>query len=187
MRLSRIVYTLLVFVALWSAYYLFDKEQARNAQVAPNAELPMFTGDNIVNDSYGENGVLSYIISSKHLEYYENSGDTYFDHPILKIYRNGTVLEWQITADKGILDKNHVLKLENNVLAKNLLPKSAFDTFSTAEMNIQVVKRDFWTDTTVTMVGPQFKTVGQAMKGNFAKNHATLFNHVQGRYENLTP
>ncbi|MCL9780877.1 LPS export ABC transporter periplasmic protein LptC [Vibrio sp. S4M6] len=186
MKLSRIIYTLLVFVALWSAYYLFDREQASNEQVAPNAELPMFTGDNIVNDSYNSNGVLSYIISSKHLEYYSNSGDTYFDHPILKIYRDGTVQEWQVTADKGILDKNHVLKLKQNVLAKNLLPKSAFDTFSTTELNIQVIKRDFWTDTPVTMVGPQFKTVGQAMKGNFGDHQAVLFNHVQGRYENLT-
>ncbi len=71
MRLSRVIYTLLVFIALWSAYYLFDKEQANNAQIAPNAELPMFTGDNIVNDSYGDKGVLSYIITSKHLEYYQ--------------------------------------------------------------------------------------------------------------------
>ncbi|CAH0538488.1 LPS export ABC transporter periplasmic protein LptC [Vibrio marisflavi] len=186
MRLSRVIYTLLVFIALWSAYYLFDKEQANNAQIAPNAELPMFTGDNIVNDSYGDKGVLSYIITSKHLEYYQKSGDTYFDHPVLKIYRNGKVQEWQVTADKGILDKDHVLKLEQNVLAKNLLPKSAFDTFSTAELYIQVVKRDFWTETPVTMVGPQFRTVGQAMKGNFADHNAVLYNNVQGRYENLT-
>ncbi len=91
-----------------------------------------------------------------------------------------------MTADKGILDKDHVLKLEQNVLAKNLLPKSAFDTFSTAELYIQVVKRDFWTETPVTMVGPQFRTVGQAMKGNFADHNAVLYNNVQGRYENLT-
>ncbi len=37
------------------------------------------------------------------------------------------------------------------------------------------------------MIGTFFETEGQAMKGNFGTNNATLFNSVQGRYETLTP
>lgn len=187
MTFPRVMYLLLIFVALWAAYYLLDRHQSVNNQVAPSSDLPMFTGDDIVNTSYTETGIKSYIITSNHLEYYANSGDTYFNHPVLKIYRQGTTQEWQVTADQGVLDKHNVLTLTHNVLAKNLLPKSAFDTFSTDTMHIQVIKRDFWTDTPVTLIGPQFKTEGQAMKGNFANHDAVLYNHVQGRYENLTP
>ncbi|QSA19731.1 LPS export ABC transporter periplasmic protein LptC, partial [Vibrio furnissii] len=32
-----------------------------------------------------------------------------------------------------------------------------------------------------------FETRGQAMKGNFGNHSAVLYNHVQGRYETLTP
>ena len=54
-------------------------------------------------------------------------------------------------------------------------------------LGIQLDNRDFWADNQVTLVGPQFETVGQAMKGNFAENNAILYKHVQGRYETLTP
>ena len=80
-----------------------------------------------------------------------------------------------------------VLTLYDNVLAKNLLPDSGFDTMSTDVLGIQLDNRDFWADNQVTLVGPQFETVGQAMKGNFAENNAILYKHVQGRYETLTP
>jgi lipopolysaccharide export system protein LptC len=103
------------------------------------------------------------------------------------VYKQGTTQEWEITAERGVLTQEHVLTLYENVLATNLLPESGFDTLSTDIMNIQLDSRDFWADNQVIMVGPQFETVGQAMTGNFADNHATLYKHVQGRYETLTP
>jgi len=86
-----------------------------------------------------------------------------------------------------VLTKDHVLTLQSNILGKNLLPDSGFDTLSTDIIHIQLDNRDFWADNQVTLIGPQFETVGQAMKGNFADNTAILYNHVQGRYETLTP
>ncbi|QSA19732.1 LPS export ABC transporter periplasmic protein LptC, partial [Vibrio furnissii] len=49
MSFSRILYVILFFVASWSAYYLIDKEQSTAIQVAPNFELPMFSGKNLDN------------------------------------------------------------------------------------------------------------------------------------------
>ncbi|MGR5452368.1 LPS export ABC transporter periplasmic protein LptC, partial [Vibrio sp. PNB22_3_1] len=85
------------------------------------------------------------------------------------------------------LDEDHVLVLYDKVIAKNLLPTSSFDTMATEKLNIQLDKRDFWADQTVRLNGPQFVTRGHAMKGNFKDNTATLYEHVQGRYEILTP
>ncbi|MCW8333145.1 LPS export ABC transporter periplasmic protein LptC [Vibrio sp. SCSIO 43135] len=187
MSLSRIIYTLLFFVACWSAYYLFDKEQTFDIQVTPDQELPMFSGTNMENVSYAEDGIRSYIITSTHLDHFAKSGDTEFDFPVLKIYKEGVIQEWEITADRAILSEEQVLTLYDNVLAKNLLSDSGFDTMSTDEMSIKLDNRDFWADNRVVLVGPQFETEGQAMKGNFADNTAVLYNHVQGRYETLTP
>lgn len=187
MSLTRIIYIGLLFIASWSGYYLYDKEQVFDIQVEPNAELPMFSGNNLENTSYADNGVRSYVITSTHLDHFAKSGDTVFDYPVLKIYKDGEVQEWEITADSGIIDEDEILTLYDNVVANNLLPDSGFDTLSTEKMSIKLSNRDFWTDIQVILVGPQFKTVGQAMKGNFADNDAVLYNFVQGRYETLTP
>ncbi len=106
---------------------------------------------------------------------------------MLSIYANGTTKEWEISADKAILDKDEVLTLYDNVLAQNLLPDSGFDTLSTQKMSIKLTDRDFWTDSKVIMLGPQFETYGEAMKGNFADNIAEVYNKVNSRYETLTP
>ncbi|GAA5645738.1 MULTISPECIES: LPS export ABC transporter periplasmic protein LptC [Vibrio] len=187
MSLSRIIYVLLFIVAGVSIYYLLDKENTFDIQVEPNVELPMFSGESVTSTSYDESGTRSYVITSTHLDHYAQSGDTLFEKPVLKVFNQGTIQEWEVTADSAVLDKDHVLTLHDNVLAKNLLPDSGFDTLSTAKMSIQLDNRDFWADNQVVLIGPQFETVGQAMKGNFADNTAVLYNHVQGRYETLTP
>lgn len=187
MSLSRIGYLILAFIICWSSYYLFDKQQSYDIQVEPDTELPMFSGEDLVNTSYNEKGIRSYVITSENLDHYARSGDTIFHQPVLKVYKEGTTQEWEVTAVRGVLSQDHVLTLYEDVLATNLLPDSGFDTLSTEVMNIQLDSRDFWADNQVIMVGPQFETVGHAMTGNFADNHATLYNHVQSRYETITP
>ncbi|MCE0494057.1 LPS export ABC transporter periplasmic protein LptC [Vibrio salinus] len=187
MSLSRIIYVLLFFVATWSGYYLLESQRQADIQVAPNLELPTFSGETLTNTSYSTKGIRNYVITSTHLDYYAKSGNTIFEKPILRIYKNGTVVEWKITAQRGILTDNKILTLYDNVIANNLLTDSSFDSMSTAKLSIDLVSRDFWTETKVKLQGQQFKTVGQSMKGNFADQNALLYNHVQGRYENLTP
>ncbi|WP_038173610.1 LPS export ABC transporter periplasmic protein LptC [Vibrio pacinii] len=187
MSLSRIGYLILAFIICWSAYYLFEQQQSYDIQVEPDTELPMFSGEGLINTSYNESGVRSYVITSVKLDHYAKSGDTIFANPVLKVFKQGSIQEWEITAVRGVLTQDHILTLYDDVLANNLLPDSGFDTLSTDIMNIQLDSRDFWANNRVVMIGPQFETIGQAMTGNFADNHATLYNQVQGRYETLTP
>lgn len=187
MTLSRLGHGFLVAVCLLCGYYLLQNDEGYDIQVSPNEELPLFSGTNMSNISYDSRGIRSYEITSSHLEYYAASGDTVFEQPILRIYKDGNLLEWEISARKARLDDKQVLVLSDKVIAKNLLPTSSFDTMMTEQLNIQLDKREFWADQTVRLNGPQFVTRGQAMKGSFKDNTATLYQHVQGRYETLTP
>jgi lipopolysaccharide export system protein LptC len=187
MTLLRPQYLLLIFILAWSTYYVVSKQDDVDIQVSPNMELPMFTGETLVNTTYNAAGIRNYEITSAHLEYFSESGNTVFEQPRLKVYENGTIIEWDISAQKGILTKNNVLTLYDNVVAKNLLPEASFEHLSSAKLSIRLDNRDFWTDTLVTLFGPQFETIGQAMEGNFSDRHARLFNKVHGRYENLAP
>ncbi|KOO08095.1 LPS export ABC transporter periplasmic protein LptC [Vibrio hepatarius] len=187
MSLSRIGYLLAAFALCWSTYYYLTNDKQSASQVSPSLEQPMFSGKNLNNTSYDESGVRSYVITSLSLDYYAKSGDTVFNKPVLKVFKEGSIQEWEITAKTGVLDKDHILTLTNDVVVKNLLPESGFDTLNTLDMSIRLDNRDFWADNQVIIYGPQFETIGQAMKGNFADHSATLYKSVQGRYETLTP
>ncbi|NOJ05323.1 LPS export ABC transporter periplasmic protein LptC [Vibrio splendidus] len=187
MSFTRIIYLILIFIASWSTYYLYDKEQTSTIQVAPNLELPAFSGKSLNNISYDESGIRSYQVESTYLEHYSVVGDTHFQNPVLSVFREGHTIEWQVTADRAIMDENQVVTFYNNVVAKNLLPEASFDTMTTDKMVVELPSRDFYSETPVHMIGTFFETEGQAMKGNFGTNNATLFNSVQGRYETLTP
>ncbi|MFA0078966.1 LPS export ABC transporter periplasmic protein LptC [Vibrio artabrorum] len=187
MSFTRIIYLILIFIACWSTYYLFDKQQTSTIQVPPNVELPSFSGKSLNNISYSQTGIRSYLVESTYLEHYSEVGDTHFQNPALSVYRDGQTIEWRITADRAIMDKNQVVTFYGNVVAKNLLPEASFDTMTTDKMVVELTSRDFYSETPVHMIGTFFETEGQAMKGNFGTNNATLFNSVQGRYETLTP
>ncbi len=187
MSLSRFGYLILGLILCWSVYYLFKQQQPEIVQVSPDIELPMFSGKALNNTSYNEEGVRSYIITSQNMDHFAKSGDTVFKKPVLTVYKDGDTQEWEIEATTGVLDSEHVLTLTDDVLVRNLLPESGFDTLSTDSMKIRLDNRDFWTDNQVIIKGPQFNTIGQAMRGNFADHNATLYKSVQGRYETFTP
>jgi lipopolysaccharide export system protein LptC len=121
------------------------------------------------------------------LEYYSASGNTTFNLPILYVYRDGTIVEWKISAKRGILAKNQVLTLYDNVVAENMIEGASFDTLETTKLSIQLGNNDFWTENDVVMKGAQFENFSHALKGNFTDQVAELYNHVQGVYENQVP
>ena len=187
MSFTRLIYLLLAFVIAWCGYYLLTPKQDNRAQIAPNLELPMFSGNELENITYGKDGVRSYVIHSAHLEHYAKSGDTKFEQPTLTIYRQGIAVEWVVSASKAILSKDKILTLHGHVLMQNQLPGSSFNTMSTDKLTIDLTTHDFKADQKVVLVGPQFNTTGGAMKGNLKTHIAALTNHVQGRYETITP
>lgn len=189
MSFSKLIYTFLILVIMGTGYYLYDKSADENQQVEPSEQAPMFTGQNVYNISYDETGLRKYKLYSVHIEYYSQDGRTEFNKPKLIVYQEGNpkVEEWHVISDDAVLNDEHELTLIGNVVAKNQIPGSTFDTLKTERMLINLDTKDFSTNTKVTMVGPQFTNTGNAMKGNFGTNVATLFNKAKGIYETNTP
>lgn len=187
MSLSKLIYILLFFTACWSAYYIYESTTVENNQIAPSPESPVFTGKNLHNTSYDTEGLRNYQIYSTSLEHYAQTGETIFHDPQLIVYRDGDIDEWIVTSDTGVLNKDNKLKLKGHVVAKNTLEGSSFDRLTTEFMLLDLETKDFSSDKKVTMTGPQFINDGNAVKGNFSTNVATLYNQVQGKYETPTP
>ena len=184
MTFSRYLYIILIGVSGWLIYYINQDKNQADIQVSPNIELPEFSGNTLTNTTYNQLGIRNYQIKSTSLESYSTSGNTTFNAPILLVYRDGTIVEWKVTAKRGILTKNQVLTLYDNVLAENMIDGASFDTLETVKLSIQLGTNDFWTENDVVLKGAQFENYSHALKGNFNTQVAELYNHVQGVYEN---
>ncbi len=183
MMQGRFFQFILLLIIGFCGYYLIITQSDDLVQLSPNIELPQFSARNIINTSYDLKGIRNYRIESEQLDHYAKSGDTVFQNITLFVFKKSSQAEWHIVSDKGILDKDQRLILTGNVLAKNLLPESSFDTMLTDELIIQLESKDFHSDVQVTLTGPLFTNIGQAMTGNLNTNQAKLFNQVKGIYE----
>ncbi len=186
MTLKRLSIGLLLLICGWSGHYLYTEYTKSNQQITPDQQVPVFTGLNISNNNYNENGVRNYQIDATSLERFAKTGKTHFIRPNLFVFKNGAIKEWEIISDTGVLDKNHTLYLTGNVIVKNLLPGASFNTMTTKSIIIKLSNKDFSTKDVVNLVGPTFKTTGVGMKGNFTSQQATLLKDVQGIYEAFT-
>ncbi|MBB1313145.1 MULTISPECIES: LPS export ABC transporter periplasmic protein LptC [Aliivibrio] len=186
MTLRHLFMTLLLLIASWSGYYLYYEYAKSEQQVIPDLQTPVFTGKNVSNNNYDENGVRNYQINAKALARFAQTGNTDFTVPHLFVFKEGKVKEWEIISDVGVLNEDHTLYLTGNVIIKNLLPEAAFDTMTTDSMTIELTTKDFMTDDVVNLVGPTFETTGVGMKGNFTSQQTTLLENVQGIYEAFT-
>lgn len=153
--------------------------------VSTSIRGPTFSSDLVANTSYTLGGTRSYTVTSPHLDHYSDSGNTVLDKPILNVYEEGNSIGWSITAQRGILDGKRVITLYDNVVATNFLTDPVFYSIKTKRLSIDLVKKDFWTDSAVFLTGPQFNALSQAMRGNFIIQEAKLCDHVQIEYETL--
>ncbi|AUI87047.1 LPS export ABC transporter periplasmic protein LptC [Vibrio azureus] len=187
MSFTRSIYLLLLVIVAWCGYYLFAPSTNDATQIASDTEQPIFSGHKLENITYGKDGLRSYSIQAEKLDHYSASGETIFAQPTLMVYREGSTLEWKMSAVKAVLDQQKVLTLYDDVLMQNLLPDASFKTLSTDKVVINLTSRDFKADQKVKLLGPKFETTGGAMHGNLKANTATLTDEVQGRYEIVTP
>ncbi|RYU69134.1 LPS export ABC transporter periplasmic protein LptC [Aliivibrio finisterrensis] len=186
MTLKHFFMAILLMVSSWSGYYLYYEYAQNNQQIAPDQQVPVFTGRDISNNNYDESGVRNYQIDAKALERFAKTGETNFTTPHLFVFKDGALKEWEIISDIGVLNKKHELNLSGNVIVKNLLPGAAFDTMTTDSITIELSTKDFSTEDVVNLVGPTFETTGVGMKGNFTSQQTTLLKNVQGIYEAFT-
>ncbi|OOF12481.1 LPS export ABC transporter periplasmic protein LptC [Salinivibrio sp. PR5] len=180
-RLSMLV--LIVLCALTGYYLLSQHVWERAVQVEPDAEKPLFTGEQIKTVQYNADGIRSYTVDAEHLEHYANIDETHFNEPVLWTYHNGKDEEWRISANYAVLSDKHILTMTGKVRIFNLLPNAQIHSVATETVTLDLTTRDFWSDRPTTITGVGFQTEGQRVKGNFGNHQMELLNDVKGRYE----
>ena len=177
------LFVLIVLCALSGYYLLVQHRWQQVQQVTPDAEKPLFTGEDIETVQYNADGVRSYTVQAEHLEHYAKIDETHFNEPVLWTYQDGQDEEWRVSANYAVLSDEHLLTMTGNVRIFNLLPNAQIDSVTTDSVTLNLTTRDFWSDSPTTITGTRFQTTGKRVKGNFGSHQMELLDDVKGRYE----
>ncbi|CZF78361.1 MULTISPECIES: LPS export ABC transporter periplasmic protein LptC [Grimontia] len=184
MILQRLGIVALLAVCGYTGYYLLTQHYwEAEIQVAPDAEKPLFTADNINSTTYNMQGIRTYRIESVHVENYQQLDETHFNEPVLWTYSNGEEEEWRVSSEFAVLEDTKTLVMTGRVRIFNLLPDAQIKVVTTEELTLDLVTRDFWSDTETEITGVGLQTRGERVKGNFGSHQMELIDQVKSRYE----
>lgn len=88
----------MIIIIAASVYRLAQDSNTDIIHIGDKTQTPEFTGINLLNTTYDENGTRSYRVYSDKMEYFSQTGKSYFDNPMMYIYREGETIEWKVTA-----------------------------------------------------------------------------------------
>ncbi|MEI8611258.1 LPS export ABC transporter periplasmic protein LptC [Enterovibrio sp. Hal110] len=187
MMLQRLCIVALLGICSYAGYYLLGQHYLdTETQVTPDAEKPLFTGDDIKSTSYNEQGIRSYTLDSSHIEHYQKLDETHFNEPVLWTFSDGIAEEWRVSSNFAVLENGRYLVMTGRVRIFNLLPNAHIKVVTTDELTLDLTSRDFWSDKETEITGVGFQTHGQRVKGNFGSHQMELIEQVKSRYEQKT-
>ncbi|MEE6031492.1 LPS export ABC transporter periplasmic protein LptC [Avibacterium paragallinarum] len=150
-------------------------------------DSPEYIGNKMQTTVFSPTGEKQYFALADKVEYYNNSGNTDFQQPLVYLYdvqdENLGSQSWKIRADKAQLTKDELLHLEGNVLVQSLLSDSRLQRVNTERATVNLKTQDIHSDTMATITGLNFTSSGAKLTGNLKQQIATLAEQVKTHYE----
>lgn len=181
--LRRFYILILIVICILGGMYLSNGYFQPEVQIKLDSSKPIISSKGVLMKSYDTEGILSFKINADTLDFYEKSGETHFQYPVLILFEDGKFSNWQIKSDRATLTKDQILVLTDNVLISGLSPDSALKTIYTEYIVIDLATQDFSGDQPVLIQGVNFESRGDTIKGNLGKQIATLNGKVKSIYE----
>ncbi|MBB1439075.1 LPS export ABC transporter periplasmic protein LptC, partial [Shewanella sp. SG41-4] len=117
--MNRVTLGIIAFFGL--AFILYWQAQSKRSEIDAvkirGIERPDFVADNLRTTEFNQLGFVESRVSAEHMEHFASSDITHFTKPIYLIFPENGKAQWQISADRGQLNKNtSKVTLENNVI-----------------------------------------------------------------------
>ena len=160
-----------------------NRDGDNSAPVANNNQTPTYTSANSHTVVYNPQGGLAYKLVSDKVTYFEDSGISWFDNPVMTTYDENKMPTWTIRADKAKLTKDRMLYLYGHVELNALAQDSQLERIKTDNAQVNLVTQDVASDDQVTLYGRSFNSTGMKMRGNLRTKNAELIEKVKTSYE----
>lgn len=132
---------------------------------------------------YSPDGALNYQLEAQHIEYFSDTGLSWFTKPVMIMLDANKIPTWSIKSDKAKLTSDRMLYLYGNVVVDALTPDAQLRKITTDNAQINLLTQDVVSDDLVTLYGTSFNSSGLKMRGNLRSKTAELIEKVRTSYE----
>ncbi|MGB6138143.1 MAG: LPS export ABC transporter periplasmic protein LptC [Shewanella sp.] len=171
----------LAFVLYWQAQV---KRSEMDAIKIVGVERPDFIADNLRTIEFNKEGLIASKVTAKHMEHYASSDITHFTEPVYLIYPENGKAQWQLSADRGQLNKqtNKVI-LENNVIIDAIDIEEPLQSLSTQTVTLDLSTMIGSSEEMVYIEGKGFMIQGLGLHADLNAQKLSLLSKVEGTYE----
>lgn len=185
--MNRLYAISLLFFVLSAISYSFVRWHNANNQVNQVKDKlinPDFIAESLKSEIYDKLGKLFYVIDAKRMEHYSATEVTYFELPEYTLYPKNSKNPWIMSANKGTLNKNNRVKLEDRVSLKatnnNSLIQEIYGKYLELDLNTNIIS----SEQSIYIKGRGFTVYGSGLIVDLNTKQMTLKQHVQTTYKN---
>lgn len=152
-------------------------------QAVDNTNEPTYQSEQSNTLVYSPDGALNYQLEAQHIEYFSDTGLSWFTKPVMIMLDANKIPTWSIKSDKAKLTSDRMLYLYGNVVVDALTPDAQLRKITTDNAQINLLTQDVVSDDLVTLYGTSFNSSGLKMRGNLRSKTAELIEKVRTSYE----
>jgi lipopolysaccharide export system protein LptC len=179
--LGIVVFFGLAFMLYWQTQL---KRSEMDAVKVRGVERPDFIAENLRTTEFNQQGFVASRVSAEHMEHYASSDITHFSKPVYLIYPENGKAQWQLSADRGQLNKNtNKIILENNVIIDAIDIEEPLQSLSTQVVTVDLTTMIGTSQEMVYIKGKGFIIQGLGLHADLNSQTLSLLSKVEGTYE----
>ncbi len=182
-RRTLFLISLLAIVAILVLWQPWQQEQEVPAVTELEQQTPDFTAENLVTRIFESNGRLSHRIRAAHMAHYSQQNLTKLTLPVyitnIENQPEGATELWQVKASEGRFYNDEKLELITQVELTNLSNIGYIRNITTDYLAIDLNTQQMYTESPVTISGPQFLIRGIGLTVDIESQQLELIQHVE--------
>ncbi|GGB46694.1 LPS export ABC transporter periplasmic protein LptC [Shewanella inventionis] len=184
--MNRVTIGITAFFGLALALYWQTqvKRSEMDAIQVVGVERPDFIADDLKTTEFNAQGFIESKVTAKHMEHYASSDITHFTEPVYLIYPENGKAQWQLSADRGQLNKQtNQVSLENNVIIDAIDIEEPLQSLTTQAVALDLSTMIGSSQDMVYIKGKGFMIQGLGLHADLNSQKLSLLSQVEGTYE----
>lgn len=186
MNKKNLGYILLIILAVAFYYYQREDSPAMELSAVDLSTQPIYQSEQMLTTIYDPLGKLSYKITAKAVQHFEDTGNTLFQSPDITLYNQDNTPTWHIKANHATLTHDKLLLLNEKVQLEDLQPAAQLQKILTENAKIDLTTQVVTSEDLVTMQGAYFTSTGTGLLGNLRNKTADILENVKTNYNAST-
>ncbi|MDN3653516.1 LPS export ABC transporter periplasmic protein LptC [Thalassotalea ponticola] len=173
--------SIILFVIAIAIYGYLQYQQSLKLDRQPLIEInePAFVAKALTAKKFDKDGQLIHTIYAEQMTHFDQTAETQFVAPAYTIYPTDGSTSWRLSADSGLIGRDNILMLENQVRLSNDDQLAYISEVQATSLLLDLNTKIITSEQDIKILGKDFTMYGSGLEINATTTEMTLSDHVQ--------